>query len=91
MRYFTPWMRPTEWEDFHLPRALQKIQGSTHVLFGDCVVSTPDSCFGAETCEEMWSPEAPREYLIYLPLIDIRHWDLFTDCSDRHPHVTGWC
>ncbi|KAF1738488.1 Glutamine-dependent NAD(+) synthetase [Beauveria bassiana] len=60
MRYFTPWLRPTHWEEFHLPKFLQKLQGSTHVPFGDCVISTPDSCFGAETCEEMWSPDAPR-------------------------------
>jgi NAD+ synthase (glutamine-hydrolysing) len=62
MRYFTPWLRATEWEEFHLPKFLQKLQGSTHVPFGDCVISTPDSCFGAETCEEMWSPDAPRMY-----------------------------
>ncbi|KAI1812978.1 glutamine-dependent NAD synthetase [Poronia punctata] len=60
MRYFTPWLRTTHWEEFHLPKMLQKLQGSTHVPFGDCVVSTPDSCFGAETCEEMWSPDAPH-------------------------------
>ncbi|KAM0603206.1 hypothetical protein ACHAP1_006869 [Verticillium nonalfalfae] len=60
MRYFTPWLRQTEWEEFHLPKSLQKLQGATHVPFGDCVVSTPDSCFGAETCEEMWSPQAPH-------------------------------
>ncbi|RSL86883.1 hypothetical protein CDV31_016332, partial [Fusarium ambrosium] len=60
MRYFTPWLRPTHWEEFHLPKILQKLQGSTHVPFGDCVISTPDSCFGAETCEEMWSPDAPH-------------------------------
>ncbi|OAA62146.1 glutamine-dependent NAD synthetase [Cordyceps fumosorosea ARSEF 2679] len=60
MRYFTPWVQPTYWEEFHLPKALQKLQGSTHVPFGDCVISTPDSCFGAETCEEMWTPNAPH-------------------------------
>ncbi|CAG9997932.1 unnamed protein product [Clonostachys byssicola] len=60
MRWFTPWTRQTQWEDFHLPKMLQKLQGSTHVPFGDCVISTPDSCFGAETCEEMWSPDAPH-------------------------------
>ncbi|KAI0394615.1 glutamine-dependent NAD synthetase [Xylariaceae sp. FL0594] len=60
MRYFTPWLRRTHWEEFHLPKMLQKLQGTTHVPFGDCVISTPDSCFGAETCEEMWSPDAPH-------------------------------
>ncbi|KAL6701431.1 glutamine-dependent NAD(+) synthetase [Trichoderma pleuroticola] len=60
MRYFTPWLRPTEWEEFHSPKNLQKLQGSTHVPFGDCIISTPDSCFGTETCEEIWSPDAPH-------------------------------
>lgn len=59
-RWFTPWLRPTEYEEFHLPRMLQKLQGATHVSFGDVVISTPDTCFGAETCEEMWSPAAPH-------------------------------
>jgi len=60
MRFFTPWMRPTEWEDYHLPQMLQVLQGQTHVPFGDCVISTPDTCFGAETCEEMFVPNAPH-------------------------------
>jgi len=50
MRHFTPWMRPRETELFHLPKALAEIQGETHVLFGDAVISTPETAFGAETC-----------------------------------------
>lgn len=63
MRFFTPWMRPGEWEEYHLPRMLQQLQGATHVPFGDCVVSTPDTCFGAETCEEMWVPDPPHSHM----------------------------
>ncbi|KAK3312260.1 putative glutamine dependent NAD+ synthetase [Apodospora peruviana] len=63
MRFFTPWMRPTEHEEYHLPLILQKLQGSTHVLFGDCVISTPDTCLGAETCEEMWIPDPPHAHM----------------------------
>ncbi|KAK1493188.1 carbon-nitrogen hydrolase [Colletotrichum cuscutae] len=60
MRHFTPWMHPRQTEQYHLPRILQDIQGSTHVIFGDAVVSTPDTCFGAETCEELFTPNAPH-------------------------------
>ncbi|KAK4208438.1 putative glutamine dependent NAD+ synthetase [Rhypophila decipiens] len=63
MRFFTPWMRPTEWEEYHLPPDLQELQGRTHVPFGDCVISTPDTCFGAETCEEMFVPDAPHTHM----------------------------
>ncbi|TKW52135.1 Glutamine-dependent NAD(+) synthetase [Colletotrichum tanaceti] len=60
MRHFTPWMHPRQTEQYHLPRILQDIQGATHVVFGDAVVSTPDTCFGAETCEELFTPNAPH-------------------------------
>lgn len=60
MRFFTPWMHPREVEDYHLPRMLQEIQGATHVPFGDAVISTPDTCMGAETCEELFTPAAPH-------------------------------
>lgn len=43
-------MRPRETEEYHLPPLLAKIQGATHVLFGDAVISTPETAFGAETC-----------------------------------------
>lgn len=57
-RYFTPWMKPRQTEQYHLPRRLQKIQGATHVTFGDAVISTPDTCLAAETCEELFTPGA---------------------------------
>ncbi|OTB02192.1 hypothetical protein M426DRAFT_322902 [Hypoxylon sp. CI-4A] len=60
MRFFTPWMHPRQVEEYHLPRMLQEIQGATHVPFGDAVISTPDTCMGAETCEELFTPAAPH-------------------------------
>lgn len=59
-RWFLPWSKPRQTEDYHLPRMLSKLQGATHVPFGDALISTPDTCFGAETCEELWSPNAPH-------------------------------
>lgn len=35
---------------YHLPRRIQKLQGATHVMFGEAVISTLDTCIGAETC-----------------------------------------
>ncbi|KAI1379221.1 putative glutamine dependent NAD+ synthetase [Hypoxylon crocopeplum] len=78
MRYFTPWLRPTEWEEYHLPRELQKLQGTTHVPFGDCVISTPDTCFGAETCEEMWVPDPPHAHM------SLDGVEIFTNSSSSH-------
>ncbi|KAF8866592.1 putative glutamine dependent NAD+ synthetase [Acephala macrosclerotiorum] len=63
MRHFTPWLKPREYEQYHLPRMIQKLQGSTHVTFGDAVISTPDTCVGAETCEELFTPDAPHNHM----------------------------
>jgi hypothetical protein len=63
MRHFTPWMRPRETELFHLPRMLADIQGETHVLFGDAIISTPETAFGAETCVRYISLIGPNQSL----------------------------
>jgi NAD+ synthase (glutamine-hydrolysing) len=39
---------------------LAELQGETHVLFGDAVISTPETAVGAETCEELFTPKAPH-------------------------------
>ncbi|ANZ75179.1 BA75_03072T0 [Komagataella pastoris] len=60
MRYFTPWLQPQYVEEFVLPRLLQTITGQITVQFGDAVISTLDTCIGAETCEELFTPQAPH-------------------------------
>ncbi|KAJ6261440.1 hypothetical protein Dda_4110 [Drechslerella dactyloides] len=60
MRYFTPWTRPRCTEMYYLPRMITEITGQAQVLFGDAVISTPDSCIGAETCEELFTPDSPH-------------------------------
>jgi len=64
MRHFTPWMRPRETELFHLPKMLAEVQGETHVLFGDAVISTPETAFGAETCVSRDFHPGPALYLL---------------------------
>lgn len=72
MRYFTPWMKHRKWEDHFLPRIIQAVTKQvrklisiervdvdvyqTKVPFGDCVISTVDTCIGVELCEELFTP-----------------------------------
>ena len=60
MRFFTPWQRPRHVEEYYLPEIIQETQGSTKVPFGDAVISTADTCVGAETCEELFTPKGPH-------------------------------
>ncbi|KAI5294424.1 glutamine-dependent NAD(+) synthetase [Ascosphaera acerosa] len=78
MRYFAGWTHRRQTEMFHLPRLMQKLQGTTHVPFGEAVVSTPDTCIGAETCEELFTPQAPH---IDMALDGV---EIFTNSSGSH-------
>lgn len=60
MRFFTPWLKARYVETYELPRMIQKITGQDLVSFGDAVVSTRDTVIGAETCEELFTPQAPH-------------------------------
>lgn len=55
-RWFTPWRKIREVEDFYLPRMIHTYIGQTTVPFGDAVISTRDTCIGFEICEELWNP-----------------------------------
>lgn len=60
MRYFTPWNRPKYHEMYLLPKCIQKITGQSSVVIGDCVIETPETKIGAETCEELFTPQSPH-------------------------------
>ncbi|KAG0258698.1 glutamine-dependent NAD(+) synthetase [Actinomortierella ambigua] len=60
MRWFTPWTKHRQVEDFYLPRIIQSVTGQTTVPFGDAVVSTIDTCVGVEMCEELFTPNSPH-------------------------------
>ncbi|KAL1970772.1 hypothetical protein VTN77DRAFT_2606 [Rasamsonia byssochlamydoides] len=60
MRYFTPWQRPREVEDYYLEQIVGNITGQYTVPFGDAVISTRDTCIGLETCEEIFTPSGPH-------------------------------
>lgn len=57
-RYFTPWSKPRETEEYFLPRMIQEITGQVTVPIGDAVISTLDTCIGSEMCEELWAPNS---------------------------------
>lgn len=42
---------------------IRKLQCRSKVMIGDAVVSTPDTCFGAETCEELFTPDSPHNHM----------------------------
>lgn len=56
MRYFTPWQRGREIEDYYLESVVGDITGQYKVPFGDGIISTRDSCIGVESCEELFTP-----------------------------------
>ncbi|KAM4596990.1 glutamine-dependent NAD(+) synthetase isoform 1-T1 [Fundulus diaphanus] len=78
MRWFSPWRRLREVEEYFLPRMIQEVTGQDTVPFGDCVLSTKDSCIGTEICAELWSPNSPH---IQMGLDGV---EIFTNSSASH-------
>ncbi|ODV88980.1 hypothetical protein CANCADRAFT_132553 [Tortispora caseinolytica NRRL Y-17796] len=78
MRYFTPWMRPRHVEEYALPRIVGQLTGQRLVPFGDAVISTLDTVLGAETCEELFTPNSPH---IAMALDGV---EIFTNSSGSH-------
>lgn len=60
MRYFTPWNRPQFHEKFILPQIIRQISEQTSTIIGDCIIETPQAKIGAETCEELFTPQSPH-------------------------------
>nr|XP_045008151.1 glutamine-dependent NAD(+) synthetase isoform X1 [Jaculus jaculus] len=60
LRWFTPWSRSRQTEEYFLPRMLQELTNQETVPFGDAVLATLDTCIGSEICEELWTPYSPH-------------------------------
>ncbi|XP_031244857.1 glutamine-dependent NAD(+) synthetase isoform X3 [Mastomys coucha] len=60
LRWFTPWARSRQTEEYVLPRMLQDLTKQKIVPFGDVVLATQDTCVGSEICEELWTPRSPH-------------------------------
>lgn len=78
MRYFTPWNRPKYYESFQLPKNISSVTGQSKVTFGDCVIQTLETTLGAETCEELFTPQSPH---ISMALDGV---EIFTNSSGSH-------
>ncbi|KAM9302411.1 glutamine-dependent NAD(+) synthetase isoform 1-T1 [Gastrophryne carolinensis] len=78
LRWFTPWNKQREVEDYFLPRIIQQITGQVTVPFGDAVLATKDTCIGSEICEELWAPNSPH---IDMGLDGV---EIFTNASGSH-------
>ncbi|RPA75542.1 glutamine-dependent NAD(+) synthetase with GAT domain-containing protein [Ascobolus immersus RN42] len=60
MRHFSPWKGQRVIEDYVPPRMITRITGQSSIKIGDAVISTRDTVFGAETCEELFTPNSPH-------------------------------
>uniref|UniRef100_A0A672ZB33 Glutamine-dependent NAD(+) synthetase n=1 Tax=Sphaeramia orbicularis TaxID=375764 RepID=A0A672ZB33_9TELE len=78
MRWFSPWNQLRLVEEYFLPRMIQEVTGQDTVPFGDCVLSTKDTCIGSEICQELWSPRSPH---IQMSLDGV---EIFTNSSASH-------
>ncbi|XP_078484077.1 glutamine-dependent NAD(+) synthetase [Ciona intestinalis] len=57
LRWFVPWLKRKQIDDFVLPDFIQEITGQKTVPIGDAVIQTKDTCIGSEVCEEMFTLE----------------------------------
>lgn len=60
VRWFSPWNKLRQVEEYFLPRMIQEVTGQDTVPFGNCVLSTKDTCIGTEICAELWNPDSPH-------------------------------
>ncbi|KAM5348785.1 hypothetical protein ACJ41O_008608 [Fusarium nematophilum] len=88
-RFFTPWNRPRHVEKYNLPPLIQQHQGTRQVPIGDVVLSLNDTTLSAETCEELFTPQAPHINM-YVPFIlsgralALNGVEIFTNSSGSH-------
>nr|XP_019935239.1 PREDICTED: glutamine-dependent NAD(+) synthetase [Paralichthys olivaceus] len=78
MRWFSPWNQLRKVEEYFLPRMIQEVTGQDTVPFGECVLSTKDTCIGTEICAELWNPRSPH---IGMGLDGV---EIFTNSSASH-------
>ena len=78
LRYFTPWNRPRYVEHYYLESIVGAVTGQRGVPFGDAVISTKDTCVGAETCEELFTPNPPHAQM------GLNGVEIFTNSSGSH-------
>ncbi|KAF7645160.1 hypothetical protein LDENG_00208730, partial [Lucifuga dentata] len=78
LRWFSPWNPLRQVEEYFLPRMIQEVTQQETVPFGDCVLSTNDTCISSEMCAELWHPRSPN---IQMALDGV---EIFTNSSASH-------
>ncbi|XP_008308891.1 glutamine-dependent NAD(+) synthetase isoform X1 [Cynoglossus semilaevis] len=78
LRWFSPWNQPRKVEEYFLPRMIQEVTSQETVPFGDCVLSTKDTCIGTEMCEELWQARSPHTEM------GLDGVEIFTNSSASH-------
>ena len=78
MRFFSPWGRPGHIEQYCLPRMIQDIVGKRTTTIGDAVIGCQDTVVGCETCEELFTPNAPHAQM------SLDGVEIFTNSSGSH-------
>ena len=71
-------MRQGHIEDYYLESIVGSITGQAKVPFGDGIISTADTCFACETCEELFTPAAPHGPM------GLDGVEIFTNSSGSH-------
>uniref|UniRef100_A0A8C0PLV1 Glutamine-dependent NAD(+) synthetase n=1 Tax=Canis lupus familiaris TaxID=9615 RepID=A0A8C0PLV1_CANLF len=102
LRWFTPWSRSRQTEEYFLPRMIQDVTKQETVPFGDAVLATRDTCIGSEICEELWTPHRSAQPRAHSSTVGVamgygdngagragRHTALFflSTASAHSPHV----
>lgn len=59
-RWFTAWKEDHGLDDFILPVTIQTLTSQIHVPFGIAALECLDTTLGSETCEELFTPDAPH-------------------------------
>lgn len=61
-RYFSTWKRRRQITEHSLPEEISQLTAGKQrtVPFGDAVLAFEDAVLGVETCEELFTPEAPH-------------------------------
>jgi len=59
-RWFTEWSESRGIEQFALPRMIGNLTNQRDVPFGAAALAMADTVIGAETCEELFTPQAPH-------------------------------
>ncbi|CAK8690570.1 unnamed protein product [Clavelina lepadiformis] len=78
LRWFAPWFKQKQTEDFVLPHFIQEITGQSTVPIGDAIISTKDTCIGSEICEELWTARSTH---VAQSLAGV---EIFTNSSGSH-------